>query len=145
MNCKVLCVRLHISACLLLGGHQLQAARGQTNALPENLAPKARISADSEHSRDYQVDCEKLGQLIRECGKVYPASYRQYEEHISALERLQRSNGVEQELSHLQREVLLFDVDKLVAIRRHEIQASHVYTYHYEGFKAGGGLYVFDV
>ena len=145
MNCKVLCVRLHISACLLLGGHQLQAARGQTNALPENLAPKARISADSEHSRDYQVDCEKLGQLIRECGRVCPASYRQYEEHISALERLQRSNGVEQELSHLQREVLLFDVDKLVAIRRHEIQASHVYTYHYEGFKAGGGLYVFDV
>lgn len=46
------------------------------------------------------------------------------------------------ELEQLQREVLLFDVDRLVVIRRHEIMASHVYTYHYEGFKPGGGLYV---
>jgi len=51
----------------------------------------------------------------------------------------------ETELSELQREVLLFDVNRLVAIKRHEINASHVYTYHYEGFKPGGGLYVFDV
>ncbi|MFH1920363.1 MAG: hypothetical protein ABIP48_10825, partial [Planctomycetota bacterium] len=26
--------------------------------------------------------------------------------------------------------------------KRHEILATHVYTYHYEGFQAGGGLYV---
>ncbi len=92
-----------------------------------------------------QVDCEKLGQLIRQQRHVYGASYRQYGEHISALERLQRSNGADKELSDLQRKVLLFDVNKLVAIRRREITASHVYTYHYEGFKPGGGLYVFDV
>ena len=284
-----------MSGCLLLGGYQLQAAQGQTNTLPENLAPKARISADSEYSRDYQaknvadgaipaasgnrdtgrawcvngsthrnqsqirfqwrehvsveeivyygrtafqmrecwkeyevllsdstdpilrgklkmvhgpqqivlprpiltrnllvrftsshggsnpgaseieiypakltakafrqlqtkahapqsglrrvdqVDYEKLEQLIRECRRAHGASYRQYEEHLSDFERLQRLNAVEQELSNLQREVLLFDVDKLVAIRRHEITASHVYTYHYEGFKPGGGLYVFDI
>ncbi|MDR3182044.1 MAG: hypothetical protein LBT89_03840 [Planctomycetaceae bacterium] len=35
--------------------------------------------------------------------------------------------------------------DKILAVKRYEIRASHVYTYHYEGFKAGGGLYVFDV
>ena len=31
--------------------------------------------------------------------------------------------------------------DKLVLIQRHEINPSHVYTYHVEGFSAGGGLY----
>ncbi len=32
----------------------------------------------------------------------------------------------------------------LVVIHRHAIQPSHVYTYHNEGFTAGGGLYVFS-
>ena len=36
-------------------------------------------------------------------------------------------------------------LEKIVVIKRFEIQASHVYTYHYEGFQAGGGLYLFDV
>ena len=40
---------------------------------------------------------------------------------------------------------LLRGLDKLIAIKRFEINASHVYTYHYEGFRAGGGLYLFDV
>jgi len=31
----------------------------------------------------------------------------------------------------------------LVVVHRHAIQPTHVYTYHNEGFKAGGGLYVF--
>ena len=43
------------------------------------------------------------------------------------------------------RDYLLHGLDKFVAIKRHEINASHVYTYHYEGFRAGGGLYLFDV
>ncbi len=33
-------------------------------------------------------------------------------------------------------------VDKFVVIKRHEINPSHVYTQHVEGFKSGGGLYV---
>jgi len=43
------------------------------------------------------------------------------------------------------RDDLLHGLDKFIAIKRHEINASHVYTYHYEAFRAGGGLYLFDV
>ncbi|MDR1960585.1 MAG: hypothetical protein LBQ54_16360 [Planctomycetaceae bacterium] len=35
-------------------------------------------------------------------------------------------------------------LNRFLVIKRFEIKASHVYTYHYEGFRAGGGLYVFD-
>ena len=31
--------------------------------------------------------------------------------------------------------------DRLVLIQRHPIESSHVYTYHTEGFRAGGGLF----
>ena len=40
---------------------------------------------------------------------------------------------------------LLHGLDTFIAIKRFEIDCSHVYTYHYEGFRAGGGLYLFDV
>jgi len=43
------------------------------------------------------------------------------------------------------RDYLLHGLNKFVAVKRFEINASHVYTYHYEGFRAGGGLYLFDV
>ncbi|MHC4506046.1 MAG: HzsA-related protein, partial [Planctomycetota bacterium] len=33
--------------------------------------------------------------------------------------------------------------ERLVVIQRHELNPTHVYTYHNEGFRAGGGLYVF--
>ncbi|UCE48997.1 MAG: hypothetical protein JSW47_02425 [Phycisphaerales bacterium] len=93
-----------------------------------------------------RVDCDKLYQLIQDCRSEHGVSYRQYERHLSDLRRLRRRPGEnETQLSELQRAVLLFDVNRLVAIKRHEIKASHVYTYHYEGFKPGGGLYVFDV
>jgi hypothetical protein len=124
------------------------------------LETKAHVLSRDMHGVD-QVNCEKLYQLIQECRKEHGALYSQYEHHLSNLERLQRLyktiedsvpvrdiqelNVVEKKLSHLQRAVLLFDVNKLLAIRRHEIEASHVYTYHYEGFKPGGGLYAFDV
>jgi len=32
---------------------------------------------------------------------------------------------------------------KLVVVQRHEINPSHIYTYHAESFKGGGGLYVY--
>ncbi|MHC4496077.1 MAG: HzsA-related protein, partial [Planctomycetota bacterium] len=88
-------------------------------------------------------DREQLHQLIEDCRKEHGASYSRYERHLSDLRRLH--GEARKELSELQRAVLLFDVNKVLAIRRHEITASHVYTYHYEGFKPGGGLYVFDV
>jgi len=34
--------------------------------------------------------------------------------------------------------------DRLVVVRRQELNPSHVYTYHVEGFGPGGGLYVLD-
>ena len=49
------------------------------------------------------------------------------------------------ELDASTRDYLLSGLDKFIAIKRFEINASHVYTYHYEGFRAGGGLYLFDV
>jgi hypothetical protein len=36
------------------------------------------------------------------------------------------------------------DLKQILVIKRFEIPSSHVYTYHYEGFRAGGGLYIFD-
>ncbi|MFH1918554.1 MAG: hypothetical protein ABIP48_01525 [Planctomycetota bacterium] len=33
--------------------------------------------------------------------------------------------------------------DKMLVILRHELNPSHVYTYHVEGFRPGGGLYLF--
>jgi len=35
--------------------------------------------------------------------------------------------------------------DKLIVIQRNAINSSHVYTYHAEGFRAGGGLYVLSL
>jgi hypothetical protein len=35
--------------------------------------------------------------------------------------------------------------NRLVLIQRHELNPTHVYTYHVEGFQPGGGLYVCDV
>ena len=81
-----------------------------------------------------EVDCDKLRDLIKDQPEEYRGDY---------LKRLESSP--EDELSRLQRDVLLTGVDRLVVIKRHEIVASHVYTYHYEGFKAGGGLYVVSV
>jgi hypothetical protein len=34
--------------------------------------------------------------------------------------------------------------DKLVVVKRHEMNPSHVYTYHAESFKGGGGLYTYN-
>ena len=76
--------------------------------------------------------------------KTHGPAYPQADEHLARLAALgQRDDDeAQQELARLQRDVLLFDVDRLLVIKRHEINASHVYTYHYEGQQNGGGLYV---
>ena len=48
------------------------------------------------------------------------------------------------EIDPQDRQTLLHGLDRFVVIKRFEIEASHVYTYHYEAFRAGGGLYVYD-
>lgn len=101
---------------------------------------------------------DSLRALIGELESLHGAKYPQAADHRARLDRLEavlreaasakddpaaekRKEEIGKELERLQREVLLFDVDKLVVIQRHEITASHVYTYHYEGFRPGGGLF----
>lgn len=95
-----------------------------------------------------ETNVPKLRELIVNLKKAHGEDYPQAEEHLARLDRLAGdkaggdSEKGKEDLETLKREVLLFDVDKVVLIKRHEIMASHVYTYHYEGFRAGGGLYV---
>jgi hypothetical protein len=105
------------------------------------------------------TDPAKLRELIAELARGHGAKYPQAVEHRQRLNRLEkeldaapgaandpaakdRAEKAAAALERLEREVLLFDQDRLVVIQRHEITASHVYTYHYEGFRPGGGLYV---
>ncbi len=87
------------------------------------------------------VDRDRLRALIERLHELHAAGYPQAAEHLARLDKLANDAP---ELVELQREVLLFDVDRLLVIKRHEINASHVYTYHYEGQRDGGGLYVFS-
>lgn len=84
-------------------------------------------------------DRARLRALIERLRELHGPAYREAAEHLARLDAL--PDGAP-ELVTLQREVLLFDVDRLLVIKRHEINASHVYTYHYEGQRNGGGLYV---
>jgi hypothetical protein len=85
---------------------------------------------------DIGTDPTALAALIEALALRYGNAYPQAAAHRALL----AAAGTD--LNDLQREALLFDVDSLLVIARHEINASHVYTYHYEGFQAGGGLYV---
>lgn len=104
-------------------------------------------------------DPKQIQALIEELQSIHGTQYPQASEHLARLKRLEnaqaealaakndpaaeeRLDKIREDLEQLERDVLLFDVDKIAVIRRHEIEASHVYTYHYEGFRAGGGLYV---
>ncbi|NLF57951.1 MAG: hypothetical protein GX580_09955 [Candidatus Hydrogenedens sp.] len=89
-----------------------------------------------------RVDPDRLEALIRRLAEAHGAAYPQAQTHLGMLAELRDKPGNGEALARLQRAALLFDVDRLLVIKRHEIVASHVYTYHYEGFQAGGGLYV---
>lgn len=88
-----------------------------------------------------------LRSLIKRLAQRHGDTYPQADEHLRRLEevaRIESSAERIEALSDLQRSVLLFDVDRLLVIKRHEISASHVYTYHYESQKNGGGIYLVD-
>ncbi len=97
-------------------------------------------------SYDTEVEPDNLRNLILDLRELHGLRYRQYQDHLNQLKQLEQAKAAGEEitekLTELQRRILLFDLDKLLVIRRHEIVATHVYTYHYEGFKAGGGLYI---
>lgn len=93
-------------------------------------------------------DPRQIRELIRSLKRLHGDRYAQFAEHLARLDKLEAAGPSsdpekrQEALEELERDVLLFDVDKLLVIQRHEINASHVYTYHYEGFRPGGGLYV---
>ena len=99
-------------------------------------------------------DPSALRALIATLKRLHGDRYTEAAEHLARLDRLEAASHAapsqsadaqekaQDALEQLERDILLFDVDHFVAIERHEINASHVYTYHYEGFQPGGGLYV---
>ena len=93
-----------------------------------------------------EVAPDALERLIRQLQRTHGPRYRQAEGQRACLATLQtdRASGADAEaaLVALQRDVLLFDVDRLLVVQRHEIDSSHVYTYHNEGFRPGAGLWV---
>lgn len=101
-------------------------------------------------------DVEKLRALIHRLVEAHGARYPEAAEHLRQLAELElarksaaddadQRDEVTERLARLQRDVLLFDVDQVVAIKRREITASHVYTYHYEGFQPGASLEVISL
>jgi len=108
----------------------------------QQLAQLKKLAGSVANAQAGEVHCDELRTLITTLAKTHGDAYTKSAEHLSCLEKLEQQDDAEEELAELQREVLLFDVDKLLVIKRHEINASHVYTYHYEGQRDGGGLYV---
>lgn len=91
------------------------------------------------------ANAASLRRLIDELAQLHGPAYGRSDEHRARLARLDAGGpAAQRELEQLQRDVLLFDVGRLLVIRRHEIRASHVYTYHYEGFQPGGALLLVD-
>jgi len=92
------------------------------------------------------VDSDSLGRLIAWLQATHGEKYQSAIEDLGQLKALEQGDDEEalEQIARLQRSVLLFDIDRLLVIKRHEITASHVYTYHYEGQKNGGGLHVFS-
>jgi len=156
--------RLTIKFLSSYGGPNPGASEIQVFGHPlsdRDLARLARQSpaAAGEASWMEDADPAALRSLIERLRDAHGANYAKAAEHLARLDAIERSrlqnaaadgpsddgdslDGIAEAMERLEREVLLFDVDKLVAIRRHEITASHVYTYHYEGFTPGGGLCV---
>ncbi len=115
----------------------------RTTAPAKRSAPRRTVGRVPKAD---QVDPAKLRELITELEASHGAKYACADQHLARLDALTKAaaggKDVGADLAQLQRQALLFDVDKLLVIKRHEIRASHVYTYHYEGFRAGAGLYV---
>ena len=86
-----------------------------------------------------RTPAEAVRALVVELMELHGKQYADGPEHLARLETVKDDA---EELAKLRRDVLLFDVDPLLVIKRQEITATHVYTYHYEGQRNGGGLYV---
>jgi hypothetical protein len=129
------------------GGPNPGAAEIMVFAKPldkKELAGLHRLAGSLDEGFAADVDPPLLRALILALKTSHRDAYPQADDHLRQLQRLESAEDEEaaDRLADLQRAVLLFDVDRLLVIKRHEITASHVYTYHYEGQRDGGGLYV---
>lgn len=140
------------------GGYNPGALEIQAFSRSPSDKELARMSAQANSSLAVMPwveknDPKRIRELILTLRQLHGERYAQSEEHLARLAKLEATQSAAREpsdeqdalreaLEQLERDVLLFDVDRLLVIQRHEIHASHVYTYHYEGFRAGGGLYV---
>jgi hypothetical protein len=127
---------------------------------PNPGASEIQVYASSPSERELQrlvrgnappvdeLDGESLRALIRELQQTHGAKYARAGADLEQLRQLEAEaaagRDVTGQLARLQRQVLLFDVTRLLVLQRHEIESSHVYTYHNEGFRAGGGLYAVE-
>lgn len=98
-----------------------------------------------------QVVPEALERLMQSLREAHGPAYGQAQAHAGRFAQLRAAAAAtgaasdaesDRAWAALQRDVLLFDVDRLLLVQRHEIDSSHVYTYHNEGFRAGAGLFV---
>jgi len=132
------------------GGYNPGAAEIMAFAKPlskKDFAWLQRRTGSQEPWLVDDVDADSLRELIAWLKTTHGEKYQDAIDDLGQLEALARRDVEEdqEQIAQLQRSILLFDVDRLLVIKRHEITASHVYTYHYEGQKNGGGLYVFSV
>ena len=130
----------------------LNPGASEIQVYPSPLSEKqfARVNAASTPAMPWMKQAEIAGvrDLIAELVHSHGANYKAAAAHKARLAELENQsrdgNDIADDLAQLQRDILLFDVDRLLVIKRHEINASHVYTYHNEDFRAGGGLYVYS-
>lgn len=119
------------------------------NSFATVLGLSIAVSASSPAADTTPSRLADLRVLITELKQLHGGKYSLDDQQLERLVHLQKQaetgNEVTDELERLQREVLLFDVTRLLVLQRHEIDSSHVYTYHNEGFRPGGGLYVVRV
>ncbi len=109
------------------------------------LANGSRAAAPSKRVDGTLVsekgDAPAVRALIGDLQTLHGARYASADPHRRDLLAADGAVDGAERRSRLRRAVLLFDVTSLLAMQRHEIDSSHVYTYHNEGFRPGGGLY----
>ena len=108
-------------------------------ALPPNLARSARATATSEYpgSNPGAAEIQVFGQTLPD---DYYAKFRPLTRGRPGVEG--GGEIVESPALAVRARTGQLGFDQLLVIRRRELTPSHVYTYHVEGFGAGGGLYV---
>lgn len=139
------------------GGPNPGAAEIQVFSHPLSEQELARLARQANNPLAFMpwvetTDSNALAAMIDSLAAIHGGDYPAAAAHRTRLAELVQSRRasagddrlaeIDSDLEQLERDVLLFDLDRAVVIKRHEIEASHVYTYHYEGFRPGGGLYL---